>query len=326
MKKILITGSTGFIGKRLAKDLDSKYDLILIVRDKNKLPSEIKRAEIMIGDIRDKKVVSEAVKKANIVIHLACCYESMAKDKKEMIEVNFEATRNLVLECCKHKIEHFIYASTFVVFGKITTVVNEDSKCSPRKYDLYEQTKFMSEEMIKEIGQKEKIPFTIIRPSTVYGPEDLRLLKLFQMIKQEKFFFIGSGNNKVCFLYIDDLIKAFNLILEKEISKNQIFITASPESIKLHDFVNYVAEYLGVKKPKLHLPVWPLWIMGIIFEKIGQFFKIAPPIYRARINFFLDNQLFDLSKAYNLLDFKPKVSIEEGIKKTIEWYAKENLI
>jgi len=326
MKKILITGSTGFIGKRLAEDLDSKYDLILIVRDKNKVPQDIKKAEVMIGDIRDKKVVSEAVKRANIVIHLASCYESTAKDQKEMLEVNFEATQNLILECCKYKIEHFIYVSTIGVFGRITTEVNEESKCNPRKYDLYEQTKFMAEEMIKEIAQKEAIPFTILRPSTVYGPQDLRLLKLFQMIKKEKFFFIGRGDNNICFLYIDDLIEVFNLILEREVSRNQIFIVASSKPTKLYDFVNYVAEYLGVKKPKLHLPIWPLWIMAIIFEKIGQILKIVPPIYRARINFFLDNQLFDLSKVYNLLDFKPKVSIEEGIKRTIEWYVKKSLI
>lgn len=325
MKKILVSGATGFIGKRLVKDLYSKYDLILIVRDKNKIPKDIK-AEVIIGDIRDKELVSEAVKKANIVIHLACCYESTAKDKKEMFNVNFESTQHLILESCKHNIEHFIYVSTFVVFGKITTHVNENSKCNPRKYDLYAQTKFMVEEMIKEIAQKEKLPFTILRPSTVYGPEDLRLLKLFQMIKKGNFFFVGKGNNNICLLYIDDLIEVFNLILEKEMSKNQIFIIASAKPIKLYDFVNYVAEYLGVKKPNLHLPVWPLWLLAILCERMGQILKISPPLYRARIDFFLNQQLFDLSKAYNLLDFKPKVSLEEGVKRTIEWYVEKNLI
>ena len=87
-----------------------------------------------------------------------------------------------------------------------------------------------------------------------------------------------------------------------------------------------IADVLDVGISKFHIPVWPVWIAGAIFEVLCRPFGINPPLYRRRVDFFIKDRAFDISKAKTILGYKPKIHLSTGLSLTAEWYSKKNYI
>ena len=83
------------------------------------------------------------------------------------------------------------------------------------------------------------------------------------------------------------------------------------------------AEEAGVLPPRLHLPVWPIWMAGAACEAVCAPLGIEPPLYRRRVDFFTKSRAFDISRARAELGFSPAVSLREGIRRTLAWYRQE---
>ncbi len=127
-------------------------------------------------------------------------------------------------------------------------------------------------------------------------------------------------------VYIDDLIDAFLLASESEKAIGETFIIGGKEILSLNETIDLIAEKLKTNSTKIHLPAKPFQLLGSVCEKVCIPLKIEPPIYRRRVDFFTKSRSFDITKAKKLFDYKPKVSIRDGIANTIEWYKSRNLL
>jgi len=103
----------------------------------------------------------------------------------------------------------------------------------------------------------------------------------------------------------------------------QIYTLGGEEYVTLNELVGMIAEALGVEKPEGHLPLWPLWVAGVVCEAICRPLRIEPPIYRRRIDFFIKDRAFDISKAKKELGYQPKVDLKTGLKITADWYRQQ---
>jgi nucleoside-diphosphate-sugar epimerase len=86
------------------------------------------------------------------------------------------------------------------------------------------------------------------------------------------------------------------------------------------------AKVAGVPPPRVRLPVWPFWLAGAACEAVCAPFGIAPPIYRRRVDFFRKSRAFDISRARRELGYRPRVSLDEGLRRTLEWYREHGWI
>ena len=98
------------------------------------------------------------------------------------------------------------------------------------------------------------------------------------------------------------------------------------EYIKLNDFVKLLANILGVEEPKTKIPVWPVWLAGLLCEIVCYPFRIHPPLYRRRVDFFIKDRAFDISKAKKLLGYNPGVDLATGLQLTADWYRQQDLL
>jgi len=98
------------------------------------------------------------------------------------------------------------------------------------------------------------------------------------------------------------------------------YILAGAEVTTLNKLIQRIAEVAQVKPPGLHLPVWPFWLAGAACEAVCAPFGIEPPLYRRRVDFFTKSRAFDISRARRELGYAPKVSLREGIERTLAWY------
>ena len=126
--------------------------------------------------------------------------------------------------------------------------------------------------------------------------------------------------------FIDDLVEGLRLAGTTPAASGRTYILAGPRYTPLEQLVQMVAKELGVTPPRVHLPVWPCWTAGLLCELVCVPLRVEPPIFRRRVDFYTKSRAFDTTRARKELGFKPKVDLDEGIRRTARWYRSEGLL
>jgi len=239
--------------------------------------------------------------------------------------VNVEGTRRLLEAAWQAGVQRFVHCSTVGVQGEIKNPpADETAPYNPG--DVYQESKCEGEKAALKFFADSGLPGVVIRPVGIYGPGDTRFLKLFKFIYNGKFRMLGSGNVLYHLTYIDDLVKGVILCGEKPEAVGQIYTLGGNEYVTLNELVTLVAEALEVPVPSKHFPVWPVWFAGLLCEMACRPLRIEPPIYRRRVDFFIKDRAFDISKARRELGYEPEVDLRAGLKRTAEWYRAQGLL
>lgn len=325
--KVLVTGAGGFVGTELVKNLLSQgYSVKALVRKENQVEALEKiGAEVVIGDVKNKSSLESAVSQVSIVFHIAALFRQAGLPDSEYYKVNLEGTRNVIDASISAGVKKFIHCSTVGVHGDIENPPGTElTPFAPG--DVYQKSKLEAELLVKDYIEKGKISGSIIRPAMVYGPGDSRTLKLFKAIAERKFFYVGPGDALVHFIDVRDLAEAFRLAAESPNANGETFIISGKSSLKLNELVSIISALFGVEEPWLHLPVKPMQIIGSICEAVCTPFKINPPIFRRRVDFFTKNRNFDSSKARNLFGFNPSKLLVQELIEIIDFYIENGMI
>jgi nucleoside-diphosphate-sugar epimerase len=136
---------------------------------------------------------------------------------------------------------------------------------------------------------------------------------------------LGTGRNFYHLTYIDDLCAGFRLAGTVPAASGRTYILGGGDLGTLADIVRITSELTG-HRPRLRLPIWPVWLAGAICEGLCAPFGISPPLYRRRVDFFRKSRAFDITRAKNELGFAPAVDMREGIRRTLEWYRDHHWI
>ena len=325
--KALVTGANGFTASHLCKRLVQEgYQTKGLVRDPERC-SFLKQdgIELIRGDLRDPRSLNEAASGVDIVYHIAALFRPENVSRKEMWETNVQGTRNLLDAAVKAGVQRFVHCSTVGVHGAIKNPpANEESPYAPGDY--YQKSKTEGERVALRYMAEGRLPMVVFRPGAIYGPGDLRFLKLFRAINRQHFIMLGSGKITYHLVYIDDLIDGILLCGTKAKVIGNIFILAGEAPATLNQLVKTIAGTLDVSPPSLSFPVAPVYLAGLLCELVCKPLGVNPPLYRRRVDFFRKNRAFDVSKARTQLGFEPKTDLQTGIRLTAEWYRTSGLL
>jgi nucleoside-diphosphate-sugar epimerase len=326
--RVFVTGGTGFTGSYLVKRLVKDGCEVGALARKTSNTELLKKlgVEIIYGDIVDKYLVKKAVNGFDLVYHIAAMYrEGSGISEKPFWDVNVVGTKNMLEASLNANVGRFVHCSTVGVQGNITNPpANENYPYNPG--DVYQKTKVEGEKLALNYFNC-GLPGVIVRPVGIYGPGDLRFLKLFKSINTGRFVMVGDGKVLYHLTYVDDLIEGFILCGKKDNVLGQIYTIAGEKYTSFNELVEIIANALGVKKPKIHFPFfWPVWVAALLCEVVCYPFSINPLIFRRRVDIFRKDRAFDISKARKELGYEPKVCLEEGIKKTAEWYREKGYL
>ena len=326
MKKICIIGGAGFIGHNLAVQLRAighevscvdnlmVNNLISIIGNTDGLKFkalnkkiiesrldllEENEIELKIADARDYHVVSRLITdlKPDIIIHLAAVSHANRsnKDPFNTFDHSFRTLEN-VLDASRGKIERLIYFSSSMVYGNFSkNEVDESEHCDP--IGIYGALKYCGEKIIKAYNQVFDLPYTIIRPSALYGERCIsrRVAQIFieNAINDHEIKIGGDGEEKLDFTYIKDLCNGVVLAIEKKEAQNEIFNLTYGASRTINNLKDILLDHFPKAK--------------ISYEKRD---KLMPKRGTLSIN-----------KAKKLLGYNPSFSIDEAYPKYIEWYT-----
>ena len=324
---ILVTGGTGFTGGHLCQRLaEQGHHVRTLSRRGNSVALlESLDVEIIPGDLCDPTSIDTAVKGIDIVYHIAALYRQQKGDPRQFWHINTEAVEHLLTAAIRRGVQRFVHCSTVGVHGHISQPpATEEAPFCPG--DLYQESKLAGELIAQRYMHEGRISVTIFRPAAIYGPRDLRFLKLFRAIKKRRFIMLGTGQVTYHLVYIDDLIDGIVCCGTREQAIGQIYILGGESYITLNQLVAMIAEELQVPKPHIRMPLWPVYGTGYVCELLCKPFGIEPPLYRRRIDFFKKSRAFDISKAKRDLGFRPKISIKEGLHRTAQWYIDQGYL
>ncbi len=323
---VLVTGATGFTGGALARRLVQQgVKVTAFVRSLQRAePLRQLGIDCQQVDITDAADVQRAFRPFDRVYHIAALFRTEESDLQVFKRVNVDATRNLLEASKLAGVGRFIHCSTVGVQGRIDDPpAAEDYRFHPE--DHYQQTKMEGELLAREFFAA-GLPGVVVRPAGIYGPGDLRFLKLFRGIQKGWFTIIGDGKTLYHFTYIDDLIDGFLLAGEHPAAVGQVFTIGGANHVRITDVFDTIADFLGKPHPRLRIPAWPVQVAASLCAGICSPLGINPPLYPRRLEFFLLDRSFTIAKARSLLGYEPKVSIEDGFARTGRWYREQRLI
>jgi len=316
--KILITGASGFIGRQLAKKLLALgQQVFILTRHQARVLDLAKQGAIITeADLLEPRSYKNIFSNDfEVIYHLAAISgRHWQISETDYYRYNVQATQDL-LAMAFGKIKKFIYVSS----------LNAQSR-NNFKNDPYGKSKYQAERVVLDYYER-GLATIIIRPAIVYGPGDLKgvVFKMINLIKEKKFYPIGSGNNKLAFVYLDDLIDSLIKVLNSPAS-GQIYEIHGPDLVSVNKLLRLICENLGKKTPRLKIPVWLAYLSALIYEFFGLIWPHEPLITRQKVEALIKNFESLPEKARQELNYCPQVNFAEGLKKTIKWYKENNYL
>ena len=330
--KIFITGTAGFIGFSLAKfllennhnvhgyDGITNYYDIKLKQNRNKILKKYKKFSSIKGMLENKDLLKKTLNKfkPEIIIHLAAQagVRYSIEQPRTYLSSNIIGTFNIIELAHKIKVKHLLIASSSSVYGANKKIPYRENDNVQSQLSIYASTKLATESLAHSYSNIWKLPTTVLRFFTVYGPwgrPDMALFKFTKsIINGKKIDIYNNGNMYRDFTYIDDIVKSISLLMkvipknEKNFNTNKID-SLSPvapfrvvnignsKKIKLLDFIKAIENSLGLKAIRNYMPM-----------------------QKGDVAMTLANT--DLLK--KLTSIKPKTNYKEGVRKFIEWYLR----
>lgn len=325
---VLVTGATGFLGGHLARRLVENADCevrALVRESSNSALLQRLGVELAIGDLKDRSTLRSAVAGADLVYHIAASFRSEHLPRDDMWKTNVQGTRDLLEFSHEAGVQRFVHCSSVGVHGAIEGPPGtEASPFDPG--DKYQWTKAEAEKLASNFGIEHGLPIVIFRPAGIYGPDDLRFLKLFKSVKSGVFRMIGSGEVLYQMIYVEDLIDGVLLCGTSERAPGEVFILTGDRPHTLNTITQTIAKTQGVEVSSFRIPATPVYVAGALCEIVCRPLGISPPLYRRRVDFFRKTRAFSIEKAQRVLGFSPQVDLEEGLQRTATWYEEQGLL
>ena len=289
--KVIVTGASGFVGSHLAKELGDDC-------------KQISRNDLI-------EIDSKMFDGYEYIIHCAGQAEENGKTKKDteriLFESNVNLTKRLAQAAIKSNIKKFIFISTLKVHG-------ESSHSKPFKYNdshnpssSYAKSKSEAEKVIISLTKNTKMDYVIIRPPIIYGEGSRsNFTKLIDLIKVLPILPFSKLHNRRSFVSIYNLVDLIKKCLISDKSSNKSFLVSDNHDLSTLELARMIAKI--IKKNIVFLPIPPS-ILKIMFTLIGKG-KISEKI--------IESLESDISYTMSELDWKPSLSVMEGLKKTLK--------
>jgi nucleoside-diphosphate-sugar epimerase len=275
--------------------------------------------------VTDRETVRRCMQGVEVVHHVAAAFRELSVPRRHYHDVNVEGT-SIVLEAARSEgVRKFVYCSTCGVHGNVDDPPGgEDAPIQPADY--YQQTKYEAEPLVSAYLDK-GLKTTTLRPAAIYGPGDPgRFYMIFRQLERGWFPMIGNGKVLYHPLYIDNFLDAFELAMDESKGLGEAYLIADEDYVTVEELVRRAAAAMGVEARFRRLPAWPIVAIGHVVETICRPLGIEPPIHPRRVDWYRQTRAFRIDKARNELGYRPRVGLDEGLRRACAWYRQEGML
>lgn len=319
-----VTGATGFVGAAVARALESKgHRLRLLSRagnDRHNLEG-LSSYEIVEGDLARPESYAAGLEGCDYLFHVAADYRIWVPDEEAMNRVNVAGTESLMRAAQKAGIRKIVYTSSVATLGipKDGSPGNEETPVSlGDMIGIYKRSKFLAEEVVKNLVREEVLPAVIVNPSTPIGPRDIKPTPTGRVILEAAAgrmpAYVDTGLNVV---HVDDV--AFGHILALEKGKVGHRYVLGGEDMDFLSMLKIVAEITGRPAPKIKIPRLPLFPLAYAAELVSRFTGKEPFLTVDGLKMSKKKMFFSSAKAKRELGYAPRPA-REALASAIDWF------
>jgi nucleoside-diphosphate-sugar epimerase len=316
--RVLITGGTGFIGRRLGELLLGQGHAVRLM-GRSFAPAAAllaAGAEAAPADLRDAAAVAAACAGVDAVCHAGALSAPWGR-RADFFAVNVGGTANLIAGCRRHGVGRLVaISSPAVVFAGRDVVGATEAAPYPRRFSsTYAHTKQLAEELVRAAPD---VPAVILRPKAVFGPGDTALLpRLVAAARTGRLPRIGDGRNLVDLTYVDNVAHAAALALCAERAVGGTYTITNGEHVPLWALLREVLRRLGVPARLRPLPLRLMLAVAALMEARAAVTGREPLLTRYTVAILARTQTYDISAARRDLGYAPLVSVAEGVERTL---------
>jgi nucleoside-diphosphate-sugar epimerase len=326
--KVLVTGAAGFLGGHLIDMLVERGDevraMVRPVEDTSYLRT-VPNIEIVNGDLTDPASLKRAVQGVERVYNIAAKTGPWGPEAVYRA-INVKGVSDLIYASMDAGVKRIVHTSSITVYGHNLSGLVTESHPFHAEDNPYSRTKITGEKMIDSLVNDKNAPVIIVRPGWIYGPRDkASFAKYVGMVESKKLFFFGSGKNIVATVYVRDvaqgLIKAGDA---DDRFVGRAYNLCNDEWITQEEYLNTIAEALGMDPLLIHAPFTPLYAAGrsaeLAWRALGRQNAAPPPLTTYGITLQGRDQQFSIQRAREDLGYAPEYDIKRGVAEGVKWY------
>lgn len=319
MKKTLITGATGFIGKALClRMLRENWQVLGAVRtlsDQERLPLGVKA--VPIGSIGPDTLWNSSLERVDIVVHLAArthVTREMHDDPlKAYRSINVEGTARLAREAAASGVKRFLYLSSVKVNGEGRALPYSELDM-PAPEDPYGISKWEAEQVLHSIEKETGMEVVIIRPPLVYGPGvKANFLALLRAINRGLPLPLSRIQNRRSLIYVGNLVDAIVACVTYQSAAGKTYLISDGEDVSTPELIRKISTSL--ERPVRVAP-FPIQLMRLVGKLSGK---------SSAIDRLIGSLIIDSSKIQQELNWRPPYTMAQGLKETTEWFLNDSV-
>ena len=327
-KPVLVTGASGFVGAAVVRALLAKgRKLRVLVRPQSDRRNLAGLAvEPRIGSLEDAVSLAAAIAGCGALYHVAADYRLWVKDESAMYRANVEGTRLLMEAALAQRVASVVYTSSVATLGIIGDGTPSDETTPSTLGDMigpYKRSKFMAEEVVRDLVKQRGLPAVIVNPSTPIGPGDVKPTPTGRMIVEAASgkmpAFVDTGLNIV---HVDD-VAAGHLLAEERGKAGERYILGG-EDLTLAEILKRIALLVGRKPPTISVPIPLIWPIAIGAEAWAQVSGKEPFVTRDGLRMARKKMFFSSAKAQRDLGYRARAA-QEALADAVAWFRQAGM-
>ena len=323
-RRVLVTGAAGFTGRHVvAALLDAGAQVTAVVRPNGSTASFDEQVQQLAVDIRDpdacEQLLQTSAPNIDTIFHVAAVFRTVGVSREELFESHVTATENLIHSASRSGLRRFLHVSTIGVQGP-NPPANASEEAAANPADDYQITKYQGEQAALKLGAEVDVPVTVVRPCAIYGAGDDRFLKIIRPISRKRFTMIGTGNGRFHLVHVKDLAHGMLQAAKSQGAIGEIITLGGEEIPTLREFVEMIASKTGGGTLPIKVPYQLVYAAGYVCEKLCRLINVEPPLHRRRVKFFGSDRSFDLTRARELAEYQPQVTLAQGVGGLVDWH------